>query len=626
MRKTRLRKQDQQLQVNKPVLTIPDVADEPQLPAQSPESMEIHKTPRPKESWKEDLIAFMKSELNCCSVDLEVDEKGAEAFEENDYRTERILNLLKVPLKLEIFSWFGYLICLDSFLHLFTILPLKILIILCKLFHHYSFRRSHKGGLYCLSQQQKSDIINGLLIICTCFLLQNVDASRLYHSIRGQAIIKLYVIFNALEICDKLAAAFGHDIMDSLHSYTPKMRTKFNRWIRFLIALAYIYGHTLVLFYQVMSLNVAINSYNNALLTLLISNQFVEIKGSVFKRFEKGNLFQLSCADSVERFQLSIFLLIVTIRNCLEIFGSGALGDLSNALVYYSMGFRDAIISLYHFKASSISVSSILTSAMGSNELKLAQIVIGPYVIVLGTEMIVDWIKHAFIVKFNGLKPNVYDRFMESICRDLLGIKYSSLLERGNHAHDQSAPEIKHDRSPIVSKRIGFISIPIACLIIRIGYQILQIVGIIPETLIGWENGDQPGTGSVSDGPMEDSSIGSWRLPLKLATWIKSRRISFEKAGLSGEFSFLAPAIWIIAFLLLILFKFALGIALLYISRGYLLRKLNIGEQDPKQMDDILNIHTPHHMLPLDIITQRGRSSLALDEIDRFSMVKSRIP
>lgn len=54
--------------------------------------------------------------------------------------------------------------------------------------------------------------------------------------------------------------------------------------------------HTMVLFFQMVTLNVAINFYSNELLTLLISNQFVEIKGSVFKKFERENLFQLSCS------------------------------------------------------------------------------------------------------------------------------------------------------------------------------------------------------------------------------------------------------------------------------------------------------------------------------------------
>jgi hypothetical protein len=74
--------------------------------------------------------------------------------------------------------------------------------------------------------------------------------------------------------------------------------------------------------YQLLSLNVAVNSYDHALLTLLVSNQFVEIKGSVFKKFEKDNLFQITCADIVERFSLSLMLLIVAFRNLIELSGS----------------------------------------------------------------------------------------------------------------------------------------------------------------------------------------------------------------------------------------------------------------------------------------------------------------
>ena len=90
--------------------------------------------------------------------------------------------------------------------------------------------------------------------------------------------------------------------------------------------------------YQLISLNVAINSYDHALLTLLVSNQFVEIKGSVFKKFEKDSLFQITCAgtwplrdifcvihllvDIVERFTLSLMLVIVAFRNLIELSGS----------------------------------------------------------------------------------------------------------------------------------------------------------------------------------------------------------------------------------------------------------------------------------------------------------------
>ena len=45
---------------------------------------------------------------------------------------------------------------------------------------------------------------------------------------------------------------------------------------------------------QATTLNVAINASNKALLTIMMSNNFVELKGSVFKKFDRSNLFQVS--------------------------------------------------------------------------------------------------------------------------------------------------------------------------------------------------------------------------------------------------------------------------------------------------------------------------------------------
>ena len=54
--------------------------------------------------------------------------------------------------------------------------------------------------------------------------------------------------------------------------------------------------HANVVLAQAVTLNVAINSHNKALLTIMVSNNFVELKGSVFKKFETNNLFQMSCS------------------------------------------------------------------------------------------------------------------------------------------------------------------------------------------------------------------------------------------------------------------------------------------------------------------------------------------
>lgn len=41
-------------------------------------------------------------------------------------------------------------------------------------------------------------------------MLQQIDASRLYHSIRGQSVIKLYVIFNVFEVIHPGCFCYGY--------------------------------------------------------------------------------------------------------------------------------------------------------------------------------------------------------------------------------------------------------------------------------------------------------------------------------------------------------------------------------------------------------------------------------
>lgn len=160
----------------------------------------------------------------------------------------------------------------------------------------------------------------------------------------------------------------------------------------FLIAL-----HSTTLFYQVITLNVAVNSYSNALLTLLLSVQFVEIKSTVFKKFEKESLFQLTCADVVERFQLWLMLVIIASRNLVEI-GVWSLSGIESG----SGGGSSASILPKSF--------TIFPEWTGQ--------VMGPFLLVLGSEMLVDWLKHAYITKFNNTRPAVYERFLDVLCKD----------------------------------------------------------------------------------------------------------------------------------------------------------------------------------------------------------------
>ena len=159
--------------------------------------------------------------------------------------------------------------------------------------------------------------------------------------------------------------------------------------------------HTCILFLQVITLNVAVNSYSNALLALLMSNQMVEIKGTVFKKFEKENLFQITCADVVERFQLTLLLGIIGLQNFLEFFAS-----------------------------SSGSSESPLTTLLST----LWTIAV-PTFWVIGSECLVDWMKHAFVTKFNHFRPSIYSRFKDVLCRDYVQSGSNTLSHVNTHDH-----------------------------------------------------------------------------------------------------------------------------------------------------------------------------------------------
>ncbi|KAL2134011.1 hypothetical protein VTI74DRAFT_1216 [Chaetomium olivicolor] len=297
-----------------------------------------------------------------------------------------------------------------------------------------------------LTSFHKADLLQGAIIICSSIALMNLDASRMYHFIRAQSAIKLYAIYNLLEVGDRLLSALGQDVFECLFSTETLSRNSSGRSKvmlplgMFLLALVYNILHSVILFYQVIALNVAVNSYSNALLTLLLSNQFVEIKSTVFKRFEKENTFQLTCADIVERFQLWIMLIIIGMRNIVEVGGLSVPGA----------GSEDSGPSSIPLHTSSILPASftILPSWLWSGE------VLSPFIVVIGSEMIVDWIKHAYVNKFNNIKPTFYGRILDILCKDY----YTNAFV-----------------TPSLTRRLGLPLLPLSCLFIRASVQIYNM-------------------------------------------------------------------------------------------------------------------------------------------------------
>ncbi|BGP51391.1 hypothetical protein JCM10450v2_007333 [Rhodotorula kratochvilovae] len=374
---------------------------------------------------------------------------------EEGIKSERVTNFLAVPQELEKIIIFGVFICLDSFLYTFTILPLRALAALVRLLSNQAHNlllllRLRPGGTRKrhLRLSHKCDLTKAAILAGTLFLLHKVtDASKMYHGVRGQETIKLYVLFNVLEIADRLCCSFGQDLQDSLFSRqtfgrrTDGSHPHLRPAALFGLTLGYVVAHSVVLFYQLITLNVAVNSYSNALLTLLLSNQFVEIKGSVFKKFEKENLFQLTCADIVERFQLGLMLFIISLRN----------------LIARSSSFPSLSLLSYLPSSSSLSPGALLP---------LLHQTFSPAVVVLCSECAVDWLKHAFITKFNHIRPGVYGRFVDVLCKDLVA--------GASPQRRESEPFV--DQSPLVSRRLGFAALPLGCLVVRVISQAFEML------------------------------------------------------------------------------------------------------------------------------------------------------
>jgi len=310
----------------------------------------------------------------------------------------------------------------------------------------------------------------------------------------------------------------------------------------FVLTLIYNVIHATALFYQVITLNVAVNSYSNSLFTLLLSNQFVEIKGTVFKRIEKQNLFQLFCADVVERFQLWLMLIIIGLRNIVEV---GGLSIVSAP--QFINGAAPAFNATVPLRASIIPNSfRIIPSWSGE--------VLSPFLLVLGSEISVDWIKHCFVGKFNNVKPVIYRRFLDILAKDY----YSNAFVDQN-----------------LTKRLGLPVIPLSCLFIRASVQTYHMFLAshfpppLPSTATSISLESEATASPATTAAMEhlDTII---RKALGRATYgVGVVQRPWHSLDADDVIAFVAMAAFFLgAFLALLACKLVLGMLLLKYSRG----------------------------------------------------------
>lgn len=367
------------------------------------------------------LIKFLKGELTRDYL-LEHDKERYSA------KREKVYSFMRIPLEVEKYMLYGFMQCTDSFLFVCTFLPLRVLLALWSLISRPFYKcfgilpKSDK----ILKSAEICDLLRVLVLILSSIVMCYIDPNVLYHLIKSQSVIKLYLFYNMLEVGDRLFSSIGQDTIDALFWTATEPRGKKREHLgvipHLIFALVYIILHSCLVLFQATTLNVGINSSNKILLTIMMSNNFVELKGSVFKKFDKNNLFQVSCSDVRERFHLTFLLFIVIMQTMKE----------------------------YSWK------------------LEQFWLLLPDCIVVLCVEFVIDWIKHAFVTKFNELPLDVYKDYTISLAYDLAET-------RQKHAFT--------DCCDLVARRMGFIPIPLTVVMVRILVSTLNIKDL-PSVII----------------------------------------------------------------------------------------------------------------------------------------------
>ncbi|XP_045822876.1 protein POLLEN DEFECTIVE IN GUIDANCE 1-like [Trifolium pratense] len=317
----------------------------------------------------------------------------------NEKGRERVYDtIFRLPWRCELLIDVGCFVCFYSFLSLLTVVPTRVVMTSWKLLKTRKFKRP--------SPIELSDFGCFIIVACGITVLQQIDISLIYHIIRGQATIKLYVIYNVLEIFDRLCQSFNGDVLQMLfHSAEGLARcspeTQSTRFWRFIsdqvLAVVAIIVHSFILLAQAITLSACIVAHYNALPALLVSNNFSEIKSYVFKGYKKDNVHSMVYFDSIERFHISTFILFVLAQNIMEAEGPWFQSFLIHTLSVYLC------------------------------------------------EVAIDVIKHSFIAKFNNITPIAYSEFLEALCKQTL-----------------------HTQTEDTKKNLKFVPLAPACVVIRV--------------------------------------------------------------------------------------------------------------------------------------------------------------
>jgi Eukaryotic membrane protein family len=188
--------------------------------------------------------------------------------------------------------------------------------------------------------------------------------------------------------------------------------------------------------------------------------------------------------------------------------------------------------------------------------------VFGPFLVVLGSEMLVDWLKHAYINKFNNTRPTIYGRFLDVLAKDY----YS------NAFGDQN-----------LTKRLGLPVIPLSCLFIRASVQTYHmfLAAWIPAPMTSSATALTKMHSHYAAPASSIPTSTAVALSPKLDDLLQQLPSSISSSAIYRHFSTVLIAV--LLFLVLLAIKLVLGMVLLSYSRS---RYRSMKEREKKAVHD----------------------------------------
>lgn len=194
-------------------------------------------------------------------------------------------------------------------------------------------------------------ILNLSTLIFSFYIICRFTPVQMYHLIRHQSLIRLYVIFNFLDICERLVETLLNDISEAL---LKKIHITY-----FIVHLIFTTIQAFISYIYFAALHVTINSHSDKLYALLLGVNFYEVRSVVFKRYTVDTLNELYESDLMKRFSTILFLVLIYFLDLRENYDNTC-SFVFSIIVYYV------------------------------------------------TKVGVDWLKHTYIWRYNEIKEHRY--------------------------------------------------------------------------------------------------------------------------------------------------------------------------------------------------------------------------